>query len=69
VCGQNEDLMFNQRNAIIHEVNAIVYHLEESLSGVTSNPVNAAQQAFIIEFTSLIKNLFNTVIHKDLPLI
>ena len=65
VCSQNEDLSFNQRNAIIREVDAIVYDLEEILSGVVNNPVNAAQQTFIREFASLIKNLFDTVIHDS----
>jgi len=65
VCSQNTDLTFNQRNAIIREVDAIVYDLEEILSGVVNNPVNAAQQAFIREFSGLIKNLFDSVIHKD----
>ncbi|WP_019026698.1 DUF3802 family protein [Colwellia piezophila] len=65
VCSQNKDLTFNQRNAIIREVDAIVYDLEEILSGVLNNPVNAEQLAFIKEFASLIKNLFDTVIHND----
>jgi hypothetical protein len=63
VCSQNEDLTFNQRNAIIREVDAIVYDLEEILSGVINNPVNVSQQNFIREFVGLIKNLFDTVIH------
>ena len=64
VCSQNKDLTFNQRNAIIREVDAIVYDLEEILSGIINNPVNDAQKAFIREFSGLIKNLFDTVIHK-----
>ncbi|MCP4989800.1 MAG: DUF3802 family protein [Colwellia sp.] len=64
VCSQNSDLTFNQRNAIIREVDAIVHDLEEILSGVINNPVNAPQQDFIREFAGLIKNLFDTVIHK-----
>lgn len=65
VCSQNQDLTFNQRNAIIREVDAIVYDLEEILSGIINNLVNEAQRAFIKEFAGLIKNLFDTVIHKD----
>jgi hypothetical protein len=65
VCSQNSALTFNQRNAIIREVDAIVYDLEEILSGVINNPINDAQQDFIREFAGLIKNLFDTVIHKD----
>ncbi|NQY50216.1 MAG: DUF3802 family protein [Colwellia sp.] len=65
VCSQNQNLTFNQRNAIIREVDAIVYDLEEILSGVINNPVNTEQLAFIQEFAGLIKNLFDSVIHKD----
>lgn len=64
VCSQNPTLDFEQRNAIIREVDAIVYDLEEILSGVINNPVNASQKAFIHEFACLIKNLFDSVIHK-----
>lgn len=63
VCSQNEDLTFSQRNAIIREVDAIVYDLEEILSGVVNNPVSAEQKSFIKEFAGLIKNLFDGVIH------
>jgi len=66
VCSQNELLTFNQRNAIIREVDAIVYDLEEILSGVVNNPVTEEQKAFIKEFASLIKNLFDTEINIQL---
>lgn len=65
VCSQNESLTFSQRNAIIREVDAILYDLEEILSGVINNPVTTAQKAFIHEFAGLIKNLFDAFIHKD----
>jgi len=65
VCSQNQELTFNQRNAIIREVDAIVYDLEEILSGVVNNPVTEQQNIFIKEFASLIKNLFDTEIHKQ----
>lgn len=65
VCSQNKALTFNQRNAIIREVDAILYDLEEIFSGIINNPINAEQKAFIIEFASLIKNLFDSVIYKD----
>ena len=64
VCSQNQDLTFNQRNAIIREVDAIVYDLEEILSGVVNNPVTEQQSIFIKEFALLIKNLFDTEINK-----
>jgi len=63
VCSQNKDLNFNQRNAIIREVDAIVYDLEEILSGVVNNPVTESQTIFIKEFAGLIKNLFDTEIN------
>lgn len=63
VCGQNIGLSFNQRNAIIREVDAIVYDLEEILSGVVNNPVTKSQSQFIKEFATLIKNLFDTEIN------
>ncbi len=64
VCSQNQALTFNQRNAIIREVDAIVYDLEEILSGVVNNPVTEPQSRFIKEFASLIKNLFDAEINK-----
>jgi len=64
VCSQNDALTFNQRNAIIREVDAIVYDLEEILSGVVNNPVTSQQYTFIKEFSALIKNLFDTEINK-----
>lgn len=66
VCSQNEKLTFNQRNAIIREVDSILCDLEEIFSGIMNNPVNAEQKEFIVEFAGLIKNLFDTVIHKEL---
>ncbi len=64
VCSQNEQLTFNQRNTIIREVDAIVYDLEEILSGVVNNPVTDQQQSFLKEFALLIKNLFDTEVHS-----
>lgn len=65
VCAQNEALTFNQRNTIIREVDAIVYDLEEILSGVVNNPVTEEQMAFIKEFALLIKNIFDAEIHSQ----
>lgn len=64
VCSQNKALTFNQRNAIIREVDAIVYDLEEVLSKVVNNPVTEKQRRFIREFSLLIKNLFDTAINQ-----
>jgi len=63
VCGQNDQLTFNQRNTIIREVDAIVYDLEEILSGVINNPSTDEQTLFLKEFAQLIKNLFDTEIN------
>jgi len=65
ICSQNEALSFNQRNTVIREVDAIVYDLEEILSGVVNNTVTNEQQSFIKEFALLIKNLFDTEIHTQ----
>lgn len=59
VCSQNNALVASQRNAIIGEVDAILYDLEEVLSGVINNPVTDQQAIFINEFATLIKNLFD----------
>ncbi len=64
VCSQNDMLTFNQRNAIIREVDAIVYDLEEIFSGVVNNPATDQQSVFIKEFASLIKNLFDSEINN-----
>ena len=66
VCSQNEALTFNQRNTIIREVDAIVYDLEEILSGIINNKATLEQKTFIKEFATLIKNLFDTEIHANL---
>ena len=65
ICSQNTALTFNQRNTVIREVDAIVYDLEEILSGVVNNSVTNAQRAFIKEFALLIKNLFDSEIHSQ----
>ena len=63
VCSQNDALTFALRNTIIREVDAIVYDLEEILSGVVDHQVTLEQVTFIKEFAGLIKNLFDTEIH------
>lgn len=64
LCNQNEDLSFNQRNMVIREIDAIVYDLEEILSGVVNKQVNQSQKDFIHEFAILIKNLFDSEINS-----
>ena len=65
LCNQNETLTFNQRNTIIREIDAIVYDLQEILSGVMNNSDTNEQLEFIKEFAILIKNLFDTEIHSQ----
>ncbi|WP_448245547.1 DUF3802 family protein [Thalassotalea agariperforans] len=67
VCTQNESLTFNQRNTIIREIDSIISDLNEILSNVINNPVSTEQKQFIHEFAMLIKNLFDTEIHTNLP--
>jgi len=68
LCNQHESLSFNQRNTIVREIDAIVYDLQEILSGVVNNSVSHEQVAFIKEFAILIKNLFDTEIHSQVLL-
>lgn len=68
LCSQNPDLTFEQRNTIIREIDAIVYDLQEILSGVINKPITIEQSVFIKEFAILIKNLFDTEINKQLIL-
>lgn len=68
LCSQNPDLTFEQRNTIIREIDAIVYDLQEILSGVINKSVTNEQVVFIKEFAILIKNLFDTEINKQLIL-
>jgi hypothetical protein len=65
LCNQNEALTFNQRNTIVREIDAIVYDLQEILSGVVNNTVTEEQIVFIKEFSILIKNLFDSEIHSQ----
>lgn len=65
LCHQNEALTSNQRNTIIQEIDAIVFDLQEILSGVVNNSVTDEQFEFIKEFAILIKNLFDTEIHSQ----
>lgn len=68
VCMQNELLTSNQRNTIIHEIDVIASDLAEVFSNVAHNPISQEQQAFIHEFSLLIKNLFDIEIHTVISL-
>ena len=63
VCSQNDALTSTMRNTIVREIDAIMYDLEEILSGVVNNRASPEQLIFINEFATLIKNLFDDQIH------
>lgn len=62
ICQQHQGLEPNHRSIIVREVDGIVYDLEEILSGILEHQVTVDQEAFIAEFSGLIKNLFDTAI-------
>jgi len=62
ICEQHTELGTEQRSQIVREVDGIVYDLEEVLSSITTQPVTVEQHAFIDEFGSLVKNLFDGVV-------
>lgn len=64
LCSQHDELTFNQRNTIVREIDAIVYDLQELLACTVNNKVTHEQVTFIKEFAILIKNLFDTEIHR-----
>ena len=64
ICSQNENLTFEQRNAIIREVDSIFDDFEEVLARLKDQNATPAQQAFIVEYTGLLKNLFDNEIRR-----
>lgn len=64
ICSQNENLTFEQRNAIIREVDSIFDDFEEVLARLKDQKATPTQAAFIIEYTGLLKNLFDTEINR-----
>lgn len=62
ICEQHPNLTTEQRSAIVREVDAIVYDLQEVLSRITDKPVTQEQREFIDEFVGLIKNLFDSAV-------
>ncbi len=57
---QNPDLPQDERLDVVREADTIVTDLEEFLSRRIEQKATADQQAFIVEFSSLIKNLFDS---------
>jgi hypothetical protein len=62
ICEQNPQLDPKVRFLIMQEADAVVADLEEVLSAVWLSAPSEAQQAFLIEFIDLIKNLFDSTI-------
>lgn len=62
LCSQHDDLETNHRSIIVREVDGIVYDMQQVLADYWDKPVNQTQIEFITEFTSLIKNVFDSAI-------
>lgn len=62
LCTQHKELSVDDRSLIMREVDGIVYDLQEVLSGVLNQPVTVEQHAFIDEFATLVKNLFDSAV-------
>lgn len=62
LCTQHDELETNHRSIIVREVDGIVYDIEQVLSEFWRQPVCPSQKQFIVEFVSLIKNVFDSEI-------
>lgn len=58
VC-QQQDLDQATRIDIVREADAVLYDFEEVLASVLDNHPTPQQEAFVIEFIGLVKNLFD----------
>ncbi|AWB68380.1 DUF3802 domain-containing protein [Saccharobesus litoralis] len=58
---QHESLDQDTRMDVVREVDAIVTDLEEFLSRRLEQKATAQQEEFIVEYSGLIKNLFDSV--------
>lgn len=61
---QQHDVSQSVRFNIVREADAILYDLEEVLASVLNQQPTAQQQAFIEEFTGLVKNLLDARISE-----
>lgn len=61
---QQHDISQETRFNIVREADAILYDLEEVLASVLNTRPTPAQQAFIEEFTGLVKNLLDARISE-----
>ena len=62
LCTQHDELETNHRSIIVREVDGIVYDIQQVLSDFWEQPVTDSQKSFIVEFVSLIKNVFDSEI-------
>ncbi|MER2493146.1 DUF3802 family protein [Catenovulum sediminis] len=61
---QHDGLDQDTRLDVVREADAIVTDLEEFLSRRLDQPATKAQEAFVVEFAGLIKNLFDSAFIK-----
>ncbi|RUO38911.1 DUF3802 domain-containing protein [Aliidiomarina taiwanensis] len=59
---QQHSLDETARLEVVREADAILYDLEEVLSSVLDKRPSPTQEAFIVEFVGLVKNLFDSKI-------
>lgn len=62
LCTQHEELEQNHRSIIIREVDGIVYDIEQVLSEFWKRNLTESQISFVKEYSSLIKNVFDSSI-------
>lgn len=61
---EQNDIEQETRLDIVREADAIMYDLEEVLSSVLDNHPTAEQEAFVVEFVGLVKNLFDEKLNQ-----
>ncbi len=62
LCSQHEELETNHRSIIVREIDSIVYDMHQVLLTYWERPVTQTQALFIVEFTGLIKNVFDSAV-------
>lgn len=62
LCTQHDELETNHRSIIVREVDGIVYDIQQVLGDYWTQQATTEQQAFIIEFVGLVKNVFDSAI-------
>lgn len=62
LCNQHDDLEVNHRSIIVREVDGIVYDMQQVLYDHWQQSVTQGHVDFVVEFTGLIKNIFDGAI-------